>query len=79
MKYCGPTNEMRPVRHNVALQACLGTGVCPAFIDSVCHPMASYFTVLFLNPLRTDGFLQGWYLLCPFAMDHPFNLLMGIM
>lgn len=57
---------------------CLGTRVRPAFIDSICHAMKAYFAVLFLNPLRPDGFSQSWYLLHLFATDRPFDLLMGI-
>lgn len=76
--YRGLVNKMQPTDMMRLSKGCLGTGVHPAFTDSICHAVKSYFTGLFLNPPRPNGFSQSWCLLYLFAIDCPFDLLMGI-
>lgn len=49
-KYCGLRNEMQPVRHGMALWVLLRCA--QLLLNSICHAVKSYFTVLFLNLLR---------------------------
>lgn len=77
VKYCGLPNELLPARHDMALQVLLRCA--QLLLNSICHAVKSYFTVLFLNLLRHHGFLQSWYLLYLFATHCPFSLLMGIL